>query len=68
MAGRRHKPPAQLAVNSENDQLIILFESEPKDPLKLAGKVDFGVYDPTFTSIDVEDENMAVEGLPSGAP
>ena len=61
------KPPAQLMVNFENDQLIILFESEPKDPLKLAGKVDFGVYDPTFyTSIDfVEDENMAVEGLPS---
>ena len=42
------KPPAQLMVNYENDQLIILFESEPKAPLKLVGKLDFGVYDPTF--------------------
>ncbi|QPC85420.1 DUF1007 family protein [Mesorhizobium sp. NBSH29] len=63
------KPPAQLIANYEQDQLIILFESEPKKPLKLTGKVDFGVYDPTFyTAIDfVEDKNMAVDGgLPSG--
>lgn len=61
------KPPAQLIANFDQDQLIILFESEPKEPLKLAGKVDFGVYDPTFyTAIDfVEDANMAVDGLPS---
>ena len=58
------KPPGQLIANYENDQLIILFESEPKESLKLGGKIDFGVYDPTFyTAIDfVEDENMAVEG------
>ncbi len=61
------KPPAALMANYENDQLIVLFESEPAAPLKLAGKLDFGVYDPTFyTAIEfVEDENMAVEGLPS---
>ena len=61
------KPPAGLMANYENDQLIILFESEPKEPLKLKGKVDFGVYDPTFyTAIDfVEDENMAVQDLPA---
>jgi ABC-type uncharacterized transport system substrate-binding protein len=61
------KPPAQLMANYENDQLIVLFESEPATPLKLSGKVDFGIYDPTFyTSIDfTEDENMAVEGLPA---
>jgi ABC-type uncharacterized transport system substrate-binding protein len=60
------KPPPQLIANYEDDQLIILFESEPKEPLKLQGKVDFGVYDPTFyTAIDfVEDENMAVKDLP----
>jgi ABC-type uncharacterized transport system substrate-binding protein len=60
------QPPAALMANFENDQLIILFESEPKEPLKLKGKVDFGVYDPTFyTAIDfVEDENMAVNDLP----
>lgn len=63
------KPPAQLIANYEKDQLIILFESEPKEQLKLTGKVDFGVYDPTFyTAIDfTEDENMAVAGgLPAG--
>jgi len=61
------KPPAALMANYENNQLIVLFESEPAAPLKLAGKLDFGVYDPTFyTAIEfVEDENMAVEGLPA---
>jgi ABC-type uncharacterized transport system substrate-binding protein len=60
-------PPAALMANYENDQLIILFESEPKEPLALKGKVDFGVYDPTFyTAIDfIEDEHMAVESLPA---
>lgn len=62
------KPPAQLMANYENDQLIILFESEPKDPLVLKGKVGFGVYDPTFyTAIDyVDDGNMAVKDMPAG--
>ena len=61
------KPPAALMANYENNQLIVLFESEPAAPLKLAGKLDFGVYDPTFyTAIEfVEDENMAVAGLPA---
>src|SRR5262245_42781248 len=59
-------PPAQLMANFENDQLIILFESEPKNPLKLAGRIDFGVYDPSFyTAIDfTEDDHMAVDGMP----
>lgn len=61
------KPPARLMANYENDQLIILFESEPAKPLKLSGKVDFGIYDPTFyTAIDfTEDKDMAVETLPA---
>lgn len=61
------KPPAKLMANYQDDQLIILFESEPKEPLKLDGKVDFGVYDPTFyTAIDfVEDENMSVADMPA---
>jgi ABC-type uncharacterized transport system substrate-binding protein len=60
------QPPAKLMASYENDQLIVLFESEPKAPLKLDGKVDFGVYDPTFyTAIDfTEDANMSVEALP----
>lgn len=61
------KPPPNLIANFEGEQLIILFESEPKTPLALKGKVDFGVYDPTFyTAIDfVEDNNMTVEPMPA---
>ncbi|MEP9399812.1 DUF1007 family protein [Mesorhizobium sp. KR2-14] len=61
------KAPAQLMAYFEQEQLIILFESEPKEPLQLSGNINFGVYDPTFyTAIDfVEDENMAVENLPA---
>jgi ABC-type uncharacterized transport system substrate-binding protein len=58
--------PSQVMTNFDNDQLIVLFESEPATPIKLAGTIEFGVYDPTFyTAIDfTEDANMAVEGLP----
>lgn len=61
------KPPAQLMANFDNDQLIVLFESEPAQPLKLSGKIDFGIYDPTFyTAIDfTEDENLTVDALPA---
>lgn len=62
------QPPPQLMATFENDQLIIMFESQPKEALALKGKVDFGVYDPTFyTAIEyTEDQNMAVNGMPSG--
>jgi ABC-type uncharacterized transport system substrate-binding protein len=62
------KPPANLIADYQDGQLIILFESEPAETLKLAGKVDFGIYDPTFyTAIDfVEDENMTVDNMPAG--
>jgi ABC-type uncharacterized transport system substrate-binding protein len=61
------KPPAKLMANYDNDQLVVLFESEPTAPLKLKGKIDFGVYDPTFyTAIDfTEDNNMVVDKLPA---
>ncbi len=60
-------PPPQLVASFDNEQLIILFESAPKAPLKLAGKVDFGVYDPTFyTAIDfTDDANMSVVSMPA---
>jgi len=59
--------PPQLMANYENDQLIIMFESAPKEPLALKGKVGFGIYDPTFyTAIEfTEDEYMAVKDLPA---
>jgi ABC-type uncharacterized transport system substrate-binding protein len=59
-------PPPSLLVNFEDQQLIVVFESAPKEPLKLDGKLAFGVYDPTFyTAIDfIEDDQMAVAGMP----
>ncbi|WP_378948908.1 DUF1007 family protein [Mesorhizobium sp. ANAO-SY3R2] len=61
------KPPANLMAYFEDQQLIILFEAEPKEPLKLAGKIGFGVYDPTFyTALEfTEDANLTAAGLPS---
>lgn len=58
--------PERLMANFEDNQLIILFESKPVEPLELSGKVDFGVYDPTFyTAIDFyEDSNLVVSELP----
>jgi ABC-type uncharacterized transport system substrate-binding protein len=59
--------PDHLIADFKDNQLLILFESHPKKPLKLGGKIDFGVYDPTFyTAIDFEkDSDLVVEGLPS---
>jgi ABC-type uncharacterized transport system substrate-binding protein len=60
------EPPEKLIADYVDNQLVILFETRPKETLVLSGRVDFGVYDPTFyTAIDfVEDEYMVVENLP----
>lgn len=60
-------PPPALTTKFENDQLIVSFESKPKQPLMLAGKIDFGVYDPTFyTAIDfLTDDKLVVDELPA---
>ena len=64
----RMHPPEKIMVNYEDNQLIVLFESKPAEPLQLDGTVGFGVYDPTFyTAIDFyEDENLVVSDLPQG--
>ena len=61
------KAPAHLIADFNNNQLIVLFESEPETPIRLSGKINFGVYDPTFyTAIDfTEDANMVVDDMPS---
>jgi len=61
-------PPPSLIASFDDDQLIILFETRPKNALKLKGKTSFGVYDPSFyTAIEfTEDKHMAVAGLPAG--
>lgn len=59
--------PAHLLADFQNNQLLIVFESTPKQPLKLGKKTSFGVYDPTFyTAIDyVNDTDVHVTGMPS---
>lgn len=59
--------PERIMANFTDNQLIILFETHPAEPLKLDGKIDFGVYDPTFyTAIDFyEDAQMLVSALPA---
>ena len=61
------KKPRELMVSFDNQQLVVMFESAPEKPLKLDGKVTFGVYDPTFyTAIDfLEDDLMAVDHMPA---
>lgn len=56
--------PADIMVNVEDNIVTMLFETVPETPVSLAGKVSFGVYDPTFyTSIEfLEDTNLAVDG------
>jgi ABC-type uncharacterized transport system substrate-binding protein len=58
--------PDHMIANFEGDHLIVAFESRPAETLTLDGKVDFGVYDPTFfTAIDFyEDEMLMVAGMP----
>lgn len=60
--------PDRLIADFVDNQLIILFESKPKAPLALGGKISLGVYDPTFyTAIDfIEDSYMTVNNLPAG--
>jgi ABC-type uncharacterized transport system substrate-binding protein len=59
--------PGHMIADFQDNRLLILFESHPKEPLKLAGKTDFGIYDPTFyTAIDFHsDADIVVDGLPA---
>ena len=59
-------PPKAIGVTYENNLLSVDFEASPKEPLRLAGKVDIGVYDPTFyVALDfLDDEQLQVENLP----
>lgn len=60
------KPPPDLAATIEGSQLVIQFHSEPVQPLKLAGKINIGIYDPTFyTAIEyLEDKDLVAADLP----
>jgi len=60
-------PPDEMVPSWENNLLYVMFTSRPKHPLPLAGKVDIGVYDPTFyVAIDfTEDDKLVVHKLPA---
>lgn len=62
------QPPERIIADFQDNQLIVLFESRPSKPLKLAGTAGFGVYDPTFyTAIDFSDDAaLSVPALPAG--
>lgn len=56
--------PEQFHVDYQDNQLLVFFSVSPKTSLQAAGKLTFGVYDPTFyTSIDfTRDEDLRIEG------
>lgn len=60
--------PDEFAVTLDQGQLIFMFQAKPKTPLPAAGKIDVGVYDPTFfTAIEfVNDKDMALSAMPDG--
>lgn len=62
--------PTNLRADFIDNQLLILFETKPAQPLnvKSGHVVSFGIYDPTFyTAIDfLTDEDLHVDGLPEG--
>ncbi len=56
--------PSDIKVDVQDNIVTMLFETVPDKPVALAGKVSFGVYDPTFyTAIEFqEDGNLAIDG------
>ncbi len=59
--------PKRMVTEMQDGQLLVLFEIRPAKPLQLSGKVDFGVYDPTFyTAISFPtDGDLVVHNLPA---
>ena len=59
--------PGDIIVDVQDNIVTFLFETVPAKPVKLAGRVAFGVYDPTFyTAIDFyEDGDLVVRGMPT---
>lgn len=57
-----------MRVDMVDGQLLILFTSQPVQPVALADNPSISVYDPTFyTAIDFYDEaNMVLVGAPDG--
>ena len=58
--------PADLVAAFDGKTLVVSYSNAPVAPVRMAGKVSFGIYDPTFyTAIDfLEDTDMQVAGVP----
>lgn len=58
--------PADLLASFDGRTLIVSYSNAPVTPMRAAGKVSFGIYDPTFyTAIDfVEDTDLQIAGTP----
>ncbi|TPP06535.1 DUF1007 family protein [Rhizobium glycinendophyticum] len=56
--------PDVFNVDYKDNQLLVFFIAKPKTPLKIGGRMNFGVYDPTlYTAIDfAKDSDIVVEG------
>lgn len=59
--------PSDLLASFDGKTLVVSYSNAPAEPLKIAGKVSFGIYDPTFyTAIDfVDDSDLKVAGFPT---
>ena len=59
--------PADLVAAFDGKTLVVSYSNAPVAPVRMAGKVSFGIYDPTFyTAIDfLEDTDMQVAGMPA---
>ena len=59
--------PTDLLASFDGKTLVVSYSNAPETPLKAAGKVSFGIYDPTFyTAIDfIEDTDLKVAGAPA---
>lgn len=59
--------PERIVALLQDNQLVVLFESKPASTLPLDGKIDFGIYDPTFyTAIDFfDDDSLSVSLQPA---
>ena len=60
-------PPPFIGTDLKDGRLLVFFESRAMPPIPLAGRLSFGIFDPTFyTAIDFQnDTDMVSENLPA---
>jgi ABC-type uncharacterized transport system substrate-binding protein len=56
--------PDVFNADFKDNQLLVFFVAKPKSPIKIGGRMTFGIYDPTlYTALDfAKDEDMTIEG------